>query len=1069
MWNYYTRIAELTGRKSDGKQQPFSLYPFYSDTTADDQNVLTRSFLDNGRLDFPKADSYLSDSEICRYVSKETPPYDAQIEAIRHAIADPVSLVQGPPGSGKTEMILNLLAVIHCLYPDKTVAVVSSNNEAINNIIEKIADGQSSDAVLNELSGCCAFLGAKSKVKTWKERLQDKGEDETASLIGDGNVIDPVHLERYPIFTSTIHSLKKIFRITDDFDGQFDYVIVDESSQVNITLGLVAMSCARHLVLIGDNNQIPPILSEMVEGINEEFTDIPEMYREQDGKSIIHACEQVFAGRIHSTLLNKHYRCHPSIIGFCNEYVYDGQLQVMTKGEGEFRIRALWYEGDYYEDPKDGMAYSERRSVKTSQRHNMRQIEIFMNEELPSLLRRMDGDESVSVCVISPYKRQLEILKERLEECDVESFFESDEYDGDPTVDDIHRLTIHKAQGKGYDIIYMFTVEDCSYSGQWSWCQDRQKVNVAISRAKKEFRIITSSQWLPEEVQKKLTGYVRPILQPDGDDKDQMFFKKLFSYVAEHCPEPQGEFGFHRSEMVSVFDKVPLYREASSQYSDDRKDGSAPERCMYSALTDRFGDSYEIIRELPLKCFASLREYSQNDSEAKEYLENGARFDIVLCRGNEAKAIIEVDGAYHRALGSSGDEQRARDTLKDKLISEMGADKIYLRLPVDGTTTEEINAIDELLKTGEDTRIEFDIGRNTELDISILNQTLNKCFDDLALGTRAELLTTGLCEELADNNYIDPEAADYSHALRNDLYLCRYGTAYAFEYAMMYDIAMRASGRDISALSLGCGSLVDAWSLAYSADSASYPHSISCIGIDAVRWGKSFVTPVIKSKFAHFDIKQKSLSEYFEENRNITQNVLMFPKIINELSGDEVYELNGKLFRTRFISDELYILVSHSRTKCLHGIRRIGSIINKVINKNNEFEVCCDIREMMSEQQYAEFTEAWCGDDRLLSLADIPDMGCNMVNNIFRDTNIRNGDARRHILQNEYNCYVFESASGEEPSYINRLNSDFNNSYLNDIMPNYINAMNDKGADLRHRIVRSGQMTFQVIRLKRRK
>ena len=165
MWNYYTRIAELTGRKPDGKQQPFSLYPFYSDTTADDQNELTRAFLDNGRLDFPKAYRYLSDSEICRYVSRETPPYDAQIEAIRHAIADPVSLVQGPPGSGKTEMILNLLAVIHGLYPDKTVAVVSSNNEAINNIIEKIADGQSSDAVLNELSGCCAFLGAKSKVK----------------------------------------------------------------------------------------------------------------------------------------------------------------------------------------------------------------------------------------------------------------------------------------------------------------------------------------------------------------------------------------------------------------------------------------------------------------------------------------------------------------------------------------------------------------------------------------------------------------------------------------------------------------------------------------------------------------------------------------------------------------------------------------------------------------------------------------------------------------------------------------------------------------------------------------
>lgn len=1070
MWNYYTRIAELTGRKPDGKQQPFSLYPFYSDTTADEQNELTRAFLDNGRLDFPKADSYLSDSEICRYVSRETPPYDAQIEAIRHAIADPVSLVQGPPGSGKTEMILNLLAVIHGMYPDMTVAVVSSNNEAINNIIEKIADGQSSDAVLNELSGCCAFLGAKSKVKAWKERLQDKGEDETASLIGDGNVIDPAHLERYPIFTSTVHSMKRIFRHTDEFDGQFDYVIVDESSQVNITLGLVAMSCAKHLVLIGDNNQIPPILSEMVEGINEEFTDIPEMYREQDGKSIIHACEQIFAGRIHSTLLNKHYRCHPSIIGFCNEYVYDGQLQVMTKGEGEFRIRAVWYEGDYYEDPKEGVAYNERRNFKTSQRHNMRQIEIFMNEELPSLLRRMDEDDSISVCVISPYKKQLEILHERLADCDIESFFEENEYDGDPTVDDIHRLTIHKAQGKGYDIIYMFTVEDCSYAERWSWCQDRQKVNVAISRAKKEFRIITSSQWLPEEVQKKLTGYVLPILQPEGDDRDQMFFKKLFRYIADNCPEPQGDFGFHRSQMASVFDKIPLYRAISADAdSRERKERSAPECCMLSALISKFGDRYEVLSEVPLKCFTGLREYCSENDAAADYLDNGARFDIVLYKDGEAKAILEIDGAFHRALGSSGEAQRERDALKDRLVSEMGAEDIYVRFPVDGTTTEELKKISDILEA-DAAHIALEISDDADVDISIFNQTLDMCFSDLVLGTREELLTDELCGALADNNYIDPENAEYDHKLRNDLYLCRYATAYSFEYAMIYDIVMRACKKPLDVLSLGCGSLIDAWSMAYSKDKLAYPYGISYTGVDAAKWNRSFVTPAIKRKFASFDFKENDVIDYFEVNRDIGQNVLVFPKIINELSKDEIYALNGKLFKVGFIGDEYYIIASHSHRKCLHGMYRISFIINKIINKNNEFEVCSDIREILGEDQYTAFKNSWCGsNDDLVNLADIGDMQCRFMDDIFRDTGTNTSQKRKQTLEKEFNCYAFSSVTGEKVSYINQLNGDFDNALLREAMPRYIKAMREKELDLRHRIVRASQISFQIIRLRRKK
>lgn len=45
--------------------------------------------------------------------------------------------------------------------------------------------------------------------------------------------------------------------------AQFDYVIVDECSQVNLLLGRIAMGKARkHLILTGDDDQLQPITRE---------------------------------------------------------------------------------------------------------------------------------------------------------------------------------------------------------------------------------------------------------------------------------------------------------------------------------------------------------------------------------------------------------------------------------------------------------------------------------------------------------------------------------------------------------------------------------------------------------------------------------------------------------------------------------------------------------------------------------------------------------------------------------------------------------------------------------------
>lgn len=61
---------------------------------------------------------------------------ESQLEAVERAFRAQVSVIEGPPGTGKTQTILNILANI--LLRGQTVAVLSNNNAAVENVYEKL-------------------------------------------------------------------------------------------------------------------------------------------------------------------------------------------------------------------------------------------------------------------------------------------------------------------------------------------------------------------------------------------------------------------------------------------------------------------------------------------------------------------------------------------------------------------------------------------------------------------------------------------------------------------------------------------------------------------------------------------------------------------------------------------------------------------------------------------------------------------------------------------------------------------------------------------------------------------
>ncbi len=60
----------------------------------------------------------------------------SQKEATEKVLTNQVSVIEGPPGTGKTQTILNIIA--NAVMEEKTVAVVSNNNSATLNVFEKL-------------------------------------------------------------------------------------------------------------------------------------------------------------------------------------------------------------------------------------------------------------------------------------------------------------------------------------------------------------------------------------------------------------------------------------------------------------------------------------------------------------------------------------------------------------------------------------------------------------------------------------------------------------------------------------------------------------------------------------------------------------------------------------------------------------------------------------------------------------------------------------------------------------------------------------------------------------------
>ncbi|MCR4683465.1 MAG: DUF2726 domain-containing protein [Clostridiales bacterium] len=437
-------------------------------------------------------------------------------------------------------------------------------------------------------------------------------------------------IKDYPVILSTTYSLRSSLSSRT----VYDYVIMDEASQVDLATGALALSCAKKAVIVGDLKQLPNV----VDGQKKAETDrifsafaLEESYR-YSANSLLSSLTSLFPDAPH-VLLKEHYRCHPEIIGFCNQRFYNGDLTVLSRPKG---------------DREAMMVYRTAAGNHARGHVNQRQIDVIVKEVIPQ--QKLDLNDS-SVGIVTPYRAQADELQKVFAGTTVKAD------------------TADKFQGQERSVMIFSTVDN----EIGDFASDPNRLNVAVSRAIDQFIIVT-----------------------DGNDNDSTSpIHELIGYISYNHHE------IIESGINSVFDY--LYEQNSvSRERVLQKYGRASEfdseNLMLGVIKevlarDEFS-KYGAVMHVPLRML--LNDLSKLGTRELTFTSNHLThvdFLIFSKLTHEPVLVIEVDGfAYHH-----NEKQMERDAVKNAVLEKYGIP--ILRLGTTGSGEKE-KIEDRLRRTG---------------------------------------------------------------------------------------------------------------------------------------------------------------------------------------------------------------------------------------------------------------------------------------------------------------------------------------------------------------------------------
>ncbi|KAI4672927.1 uncharacterized protein J4E78_001430 [Alternaria triticimaculans] len=397
---------------------------------------------------------------------------DSQQEAIRFALASQeVALIHGPPGTGKTHTLIEL--ILQLLKQKLRLLVCGPSNISVDNIVERLAShkvpmvrlGHPARLLPSVLNHSLDVLTRTSEAAALVQDVRKEMDDKQSSIRKTRNA-----KERRQIYTE-LKELRQEYREREKgcvnnlvtgskvvlatlhgaggfhLKGQeFDVVIVDEASQALEAQCWVPLLWvkASKLVLAGDHLQLPPTIkslnSKQTKAAKKEASKSKDSAENPVGKLITGmTLETTLFDRLFSLhgpsikrMLTTQYRMHEKIMRFPSDELYDSKL-IAADFVKDRLLKDLKYDVEETEDTQEPLVFWDTQGGDFPEKiedegvigkggKGMSLGDSKSNEAEAALVKMhvanliKAGVKAEDIAVVTPYNAQLALLAGMLKE-----------------------------------------------------------------------------------------------------------------------------------------------------------------------------------------------------------------------------------------------------------------------------------------------------------------------------------------------------------------------------------------------------------------------------------------------------------------------------------------------------------------------------------------------------------------------------------------------------------------------------------------------------------------------------
>lgn len=248
----------------------------------------------------------------------------SQVSAVKECFTRQLVIIWGPPGTGKTD---TLVAYLHALVREgkpRNILVAGPNYRTVEELSGRLLQNLENDANaiadfywLYSKTRDPAAVSCSNKNVNAKAALRDSAESAEA-------VASLADKQRTTIISTTAHTVRRFIKgeiaNSSVLEEVFDVVVLDESSQIPVTLALKPLAALKEgaqLVVAGDHMQMPPIQS----------LDAP-----MGAEYLVDSIQSYFIKRfkIAQQPLLVNYRSNEDLVAYAKSLGYPAELKAAT-------------------------------------------------------------------------------------------------------------------------------------------------------------------------------------------------------------------------------------------------------------------------------------------------------------------------------------------------------------------------------------------------------------------------------------------------------------------------------------------------------------------------------------------------------------------------------------------------------------------------------------------------------------------------------------------------------------------------------------------------------------------